>query len=42
MTKGNIMSIKEIIKFKQGSAIIGKMYRVAELTKKEQKRNNKK
>jgi hypothetical protein len=28
------MSIKEIIKFKQGSAIIGKMYRVAELAKK--------
>ena len=31
------MSLKEIIKAKQGSHIIGQMYRAAEITKKEQK-----
>jgi hypothetical protein len=35
------MSIKEIIKAKQGSHIIGQMYRVAELAKKSMKANSK-
>jgi hypothetical protein len=34
------MSLKEIIKAKQGSHIIGQMYRVVELAKKEGRKNN--
>jgi hypothetical protein len=34
------MSLKEIIKAKQGSHVVGQMYRVAELTKKARRNNN--